>query len=208
MIIKIDLLRPPFIFRRTSRTQRNYNWKFESESEESDLSDISIRTIGFWISYKYIIRTTPLSLGSSVEEELATDTESAETDRIADKYYEEIEGPAWVWEEFYLTELFEEPPEEEQNDLEDMAYQVPTFSGYTASESVITFINDLELYATARTLNTANKGALILAAIWEPAKTHLNITIAVGLAVSVDAASYTAVIVWLWTIYHTVDIQQ
>ena len=163
LTIKTDLLRPPSVFGRTPRTRRNHSRK--SESEESDLSDASTRTIRFRISYEYIARTTPLLPGSSDEEELATDTESAGTDRIADEYYEEIEGPAWDWEEFYLTKLFKEPPEEEQNDFEDMAYQVPTFSEYTASESVITFINDLELYAAARILNAANKGALILAVI-------------------------------------------
>ena len=113
LTIKTDLPRPPSVFGRTPRTRRNYSRKSESESEESDLSDASTRTIGFRISYKYITRTTPLPLRSSDKEQLATDTESAGTDRIADEYYEEIEGPAWDWEEFYLTKLFKEPPEEE-----------------------------------------------------------------------------------------------
>ena len=98
LTIKTDLPRPPSIFGQTPRTWRNHSRKSESESVESDLSDASTRTIRFRISYKYITRTTPLPSGSSDEEELATDTESAGTDHIADEYYKEIEGPAWVCE--------------------------------------------------------------------------------------------------------------
>ena len=73
---------------------------------------------------------------------------------------------------------------------------------------MITFINNLELYAAARTLNATNKGALILAAIRGPAKTYLNAAIVGGLAAPVDAASNIGVIAWLRATYHTVDIQQ
>ena len=112
-------------------------------------------------------------------------------------------------EEFYLEELYRLPEPEEQDTFEDMAHPVPTFSGYTASESIITFINELELYSAARTMNAAQTGALLRAALRGPAKTRLEAAIvAAVIAAPTDAATNIAAIAWLRGQYHTVDIQQ
>ena len=90
-----------------------------------------------------------------------------------------------------------------------MAHLVPTFSGYTASESVISFINDLNLYTAARSMTPAQKGVLIQAALRGPAKVRFDAAIvATTIGPPVDAASITATIAWLRTAYHTADIQQ
>jgi len=205
---RTDLPRPPSVFGRPARTRRNFIRITRPESEESDYSDASTETNGFQVTYEYITRHTPLPPDSD-EEGIATDTESAGTDRIADIYHEELDGPIWDWEEFYLEELYELPEPEEQDTFEDMAHPVPTFSGYTASESIITFINELELYSAARTMNAAQTGALLRAALRGPAKTRLEAAIvAAVIAAPTDAATNIAAIAWLRGQYHTVDIQQ
>ena len=47
---------------------------------------------------------------------------------------------------------------------------LPTFSGYTANESIMTFFEDFELYAATKILNPAQKIALLEAALRGPAK--------------------------------------
>jgi len=124
-----------------------------------------------------------------------------------------LDGPIWDWEEFYLEELYELPEPEEQDTFEDMAHPVPTFSGYTASESIITFINELELYSAARTMNAAKTRALLRAALRGSTKIQFEVTIITGaggggIAAPTDAAINTAAIAWLRANYHSVDIQQ
>ena len=94
-----------------------------------------------------------------------------------------------------------------------MAHTLPYFSGYTASESVISFINDFQLYSAARLLTEVQKGTLLRAAVRGPARTRLEAAIVLGvggggIAAPVDAATNTAAITWLRTTYHTADIQQ
>src|SRR5665213_316562 len=90
-----------------------------------------------------------------------------------------------------------------------MAHLVPTFSGYTASESMISFINNLNLYAAAQSMTPAQKGVLIQAALRGPAKVRFDAAIvATTIRPPIDAASITATITWLRTAYHTADIQQ
>lgn len=150
-----DLPRPPSVFGRPARTRQNYIREPPTESEESDNSDVSTETNRFRVTYEYIIRHTPLPFESEDEEEAATDTASEGTDRIADEYHEENEGAIWIWEDFYLEGLYELPDPRHQETDEEMAHPVPTFSGYTASESVISFINDLNLYTAAQSITAA-----------------------------------------------------
>ena len=93
-----------------------------------------------------------------------------------------------------------------------MAHPVPTFSGYTASESIITFINELELYSAARTMNAAQTKALLRAVLRGPAKTRFEAAILAGagpgIAAPTDAATNITAITWLRANYYTVDIQQ
>jgi dUTP pyrophosphatase len=101
-----------------------------------------------------------------------------------------------------------------------MAHRPPTFSG-NPEESVIAFIEDMKLYAAARTLNEAQEGALLIPSIRGQAKAAYDTAIAAGagaggigaalaagVAAPATAASNTATYTWLRAQFHTADIQQ
>src|SRR5271170_7466422 len=144
----MDLPQLPSVFGRSARTRRTYLGETRPESKESDHSDTSTETIGFRVSYEYIIRHTPLPPPSDEEE-----VESAGSDYITSVYHEELDEPIWDWEEFYLKDLYElsEPKVQEISD-DEMDQQVPIFAGLTSIESVITFFEQMDLYLASKNM--------------------------------------------------------
>src|SRR6201993_2161314 len=93
-----------------------------------------------------------------------------------------------------------------------MDMRIPTFSRITSSESVVTFLENFELYAASKNLNEGARASLLMAAIIRPAKTA-------ALAVAGDGAGHrinthdaaTTLVtaqVWLHAEYQIDDIKQ
>ena len=181
---------------------------FRRPSSDSDTSDTSTTTVGIRVAYTHIARHTPLPPDTDSD----TDTHSVGSDRVASEYFEEVDQPIWYWtEEFHLEDLFEEPDDTEISD-DEMDMRIPTFSGITSSESVVTFLENFDLYCASKSLNAASRAGLITAAIIGPAKTA---ALAVsgdggGHAINThdDATTLTTTRAWLLGNYHTEDIQQ
>ena len=88
---------------------------------------------------------------------------------------------------------------------------IPTFSGYTANESIILFFEDFELYAAAKGLDAAAKLALLTASLRGPARTRYDTATRSGGAAAAgadDAARYTTRKTWLMEQFHTADMKQ
>ena len=91
-----------------------------------------------------------------------------------------------------------------------MDMRIPTFSGITSSESVVTFLENFDLYCASKTLIEAARAGLITAAIIGPAKTAaLAVT---GAGLTIDTTNPGTILAstraWLLAQYHTDDIKQ
>ena len=180
---------------------------FRRPSTDSDNSDTSTDTVGVRVAYTHIARHIPLLPDSDAD----TDEGS---DHIADIYYEELDGTIWHWtEDLFLEHLFEEPelpPDDAEISDDEMDMRIPTFSGITSSESVVTFLENFDLYCASKTLIKAARAGLITAAIIGPAKTAALAVTGAGLTIdTTNAGTILATTrAWLLAQYHTDDIKQ
>src|SRR4051794_29133499 len=91
---------------------------------------------------------------------------------------------------------------------------IPSFSGYTPAESIISFLEDLELYVAARGLNGPARKNLLIACLRGPAKNAFTQAETDGVTrggfdPGADPVAYVNnAKVWLMKTYHTEDIRQ
>ena len=203
--LRKELPRPPTALRHPARTRKTIQKIHYEPHEESDNSDASTETLG-----PRFVRT-PLPDNPPTDQE-ATDTESQASDRIADICQEEIEGPIWAWNNFYLEELYKLLPEIQEENDNDMANPIPTFSGYS-SESVITFIKDIGLYVTGKGANDRTEGRILRAALRGSASARFEAAISLtanngGIDPPTTDVTVAMAYAWLRATFHTPDIQQ
>src|ERR1700681_4214258 len=93
-----------------------------------------------------------------------------------------------------------------------MDMRIPTFSGITSSVSVVTFLENFDLYCASKSLNAASRAGLITDAIIGPAKTAALAVSGDGVGYVInthdDATTLTTTRAWLLGNCHTEDIQK
>ena len=91
-----------------------------------------------------------------------------------------------------------------------MSSAAPTFTGYTASESIIAFLEEFDLFAATKNLSAERQRAVLEAALRGPAKALFQQRIADGIiATGAGHPEHLANCkAWLRAQYHTEDMRQ